>query len=110
MNKPYKLFNSESPNNIPYILCAAIWYKDGLKHVRQPLNITTGYVICGRRHYNCIHNNFYFTKEKTPIETSIQGFLTSDDQFVDRIQAAKIAWANKQTNKELPYLFSEDLY
>ena len=36
------------------ILCAAIWYNDGKKHVHQPINIETGFVICGRRHHNCI--------------------------------------------------------
>ena len=36
-----------------YILCAALYYKDGKVHANQPKNITTGVVVCGRRHNNC---------------------------------------------------------
>lgn len=36
-----------------FILCAAIWINDGLKHEQQPENIETGFVVCGRRHNNC---------------------------------------------------------
>jgi len=32
-----------------FILCAAIWINDGLKHNQQPENIEIGFVICGRR-------------------------------------------------------------
>ena len=34
--------------NKEFILCAAIWVNDGLKHEAQPENIETGFVICGR--------------------------------------------------------------
>jgi hypothetical protein len=40
----------------------------------------------------------------------VQGFLTSDDRFVDRREAAKIALAAGQVKEELKVLFSEDLY
>lgn len=39
--------------NKEFILCAAIYINDGKKHSQQPVNIKTGYVICGRRHNNC---------------------------------------------------------
>lgn len=87
-----------------YILCAAIHYKDGKKHNYQPSNIDTGYVICGRRHNNCIVN----THED--IDT-VQGFVTSDDRFLNRIDSATIAYdADQLGGRTTEYLFSEDLY
>ena len=37
-----------------YILCAAIHWDDGETYPHQPKNITTGLVICGRRHHNIL--------------------------------------------------------
>ncbi len=37
-----------------YILSAANYYNDGKKHEHQPNNIEIGFVVCGRRHHNCI--------------------------------------------------------
>ena len=37
-----------------YILSAANYYNDEIKHQHQPNNIEIGFVICGRRHHNCI--------------------------------------------------------
>lgn len=95
----------------PYILCAAIWYDDGKEHVHQPKNIETGYVICGRRHHNIIGIADIFGK-KTKRDT-IQGFLTSDDNFVNRKEAIPIALeAGQTTSEELEFnqLYSEDIY
>lgn len=38
------------------ILCAAVHYDDGKEYVHQPINITSGYVVCGHRHHNCKPN------------------------------------------------------
>ncbi len=96
----------------PYILCAAIWCKDNVKYHSQPINVKTGFVVCGRRHHNCFNTldilNYIFTKENI-----IQGFITSNNKFVTRRKAVSIAIAANQTNNEqveFNLLISEDLY
>jgi len=97
------------------ILCAAIWYNDGKKHVHQPINIETGFVICGRRHHNCIGIADIFGLKIT--RKDVQGFLTSKDRFVDRKEAVPIARSadqiiepHLQKSIDDEILFSEDLY
>lgn len=101
------------------ILCAAIHYKDGQWHVHQPKNITTGIVVCGRRHHNCIHNMDILMQgrcDKTLVGREGQGFITSMDRFVSRAEAYKIAKAAGQLllppkdDDEDELLISEDLY
>ncbi len=41
-------------SKIEYILCAANYYDDGIIHTFHPGNVTTGFIVCGRRHHNCI--------------------------------------------------------
>lgn len=93
-----------------YILCAANHYLDGKKYEHQPVNITTGFVVCGRRHHNifAVLGQVYGQHLKNIQE--IQGFLTSDDRFVDRIEAADIAFAAGQIPELISRLHSEDLY
>ncbi len=101
------------------ILCAAIHVKDCNTHENQPKNIKSGFVITGRRHFNCYYtlslmgdgyNKFMIGREG-------QGFVTSEDRYVDRKEAYKIAFAADQItgpNKGCPEnemgLSSEDLY
>lgn len=93
------------------ILCEAIWYKDGKKYLYQPKNIDSGYVMCGRRHNNVIALNMALTGNPTRRETSVQGFITSLDRFVDRVDSNFIAISAAQTdNAEGDELISEDLY
>lgn len=94
------------------ILCAAIWYNDGKGHEHQPKNIKTGYVWCGRRHHNIITLRSELLGEPTRRETSVQGFITSLDRFVDRLEGNIIAMAAGQAlhNIEGDELISEDLY
>ena len=84
-----------------YILCATNHYDDGEKQIHGPKNIESGFVICGRRHHNCIS---IFVGEYE------QGFLTNTNRFVDREEAAKIAFDYGQIKEETKRLFSEDLY
>lgn len=103
-----------------YILCAAIWFDDGGKdYVHQPKNITSGYVVCGRRHHNCftIRAMLQGPKNERSNEDHIQGFLTNLDRFVDRKEAYKIAFENDQIigpnkgrSENSIGLTSEDLY
>jgi hypothetical protein len=96
-----------------YIICAAIWFKDGKKHEHQPRNVDEGFVVCGRRHHNV-----YLTVadiKDVPYKDygyseHVQGFLTSDDIFVDRKEGGQIAFKAGQTDKLKECLFSEDLY
>ena len=96
-----------------YILCSAIYVQDGNIYEHQPKNISSGYVICGRRHHNCFTsmqifkelNKFDWDKKQV-----IQGFLTNEDRFVDRIEGAKIAFECGQIKDEKERLISEHLY
>lgn len=98
-----------------YIICAAIWFQDNKKYKHQPINIETGFVICGRRHHNCyisiaIINDKSFETYKHV--KNVQGFLTSTDRFVDRKEGMDIALkANQVVNYyHSDTLYSEDLY
>lgn len=106
-----------------YILCAANHYHDGKIHTYQPKNVRRGFVICGRRHHNCIHTfalmvGFPYSEEALKLhDTEEQGFLTNTDRFVTRQEAYKIAFEADQIvgpNKGEPEnyigLTSEDLY
>jgi hypothetical protein len=96
-----------------YILCAAVHFKDGGKYNNQPININTGFVVVGRRHSDCFNTLSILTGEN--IHTSnygkpMAGFITSDNRFVGRSIAAKIAAKAGQINKSVSLLISEDLY
>lgn len=99
-------------NTKEYIVCAAIWYDDGIKHEFAPRNIESGFVVCGLRHHNCldivsmIRKNF----EDWKITNKNQGFLTSKDRFVDRKDAYLIASEYIDQFHQVNRLFSEDLY
>lgn len=104
-----------------YVLCAANWYNDGEKHESQPINCTTGFVVCGRRHHNCISTfamivGFPYGERGHKIHrTEIQGFLTSRNRFVSRKQALLIAIEAKQLIHDVKLdsnvgLTSEDIY
>jgi hypothetical protein len=97
-------------DNTQRILCAAIWFDDGIVHVHQPKNIQTGFVICGRRHHNCFATLSAITDKRHFEFEKEQGFLTNDDMFMNRVDAAKVAFEAKQTDEIKKELFSEDLY
>ena len=108
-----KLGIGEVRASTSYIICAAIWFNDGKKHKHQPRNIDSGFVVAGRRH----HNVFLTVADIKDVpykdygySENIQGFLTSDDRFVNRKEAGQIAFDAGQTAKLTECLFSEDLY
>jgi len=96
-------------NRDEYVICAAMYYDDGLPHIHQPKNIDIGFVVCGRRHHNCfaILNLINPTFDHSKVE---QGFLTSKDRFISRNDAAELALQNGQIERPVNILFSEDLY
>lgn len=105
-----------TPGSI-YIICAAILYQDGNKYKHQPRNIDTGFVVCGRRHHNCFITSYILNGEqslKRKVSDNTwkvtQGFMTSDDRFVNREEAGVIAFEAGQTPKLTECLFSEDIY
>jgi hypothetical protein len=101
------------------ILCAAIWYKE-LPLVKpevleprgfSPYNVDKGLVFCGWRHPNCIYQKVALTGLRDAESgENVQGFLTSENRFVDREEAAQIAFDAGQTKENKIRLFSEDLY
>lgn len=97
---------------IEKILCAAIWFDDGIAHEHEVKNIKTGFVVCGRRHHNVFSTMYLLSKKDTSylkLEKE-QGFITNLNRFVDRYEGRKIAFEAGQTNDSEGQLFSEDLY
>lgn len=94
------------------ILCAAIWVDDGKKHEHQPWNITTGFVVAGRRHHNCIYTASLLGEHDPVVAAAMvsrehQGFLTSHDRYVNRASAADIA--RKQGQLLVPTMITQEL-
>ena len=95
----------------PFIISTAIWFTDGKEYPHQPTNITRGIVITGRRHHNCFMTMKTLSgKLIDDWKGHVQGFITSDNKFVNRRQAAGIAYKAGQINEPTDRLFSEDLY
>lgn len=90
-----------------YVLCAAIWFDDGIEYVHQP--VKTGLVICGRRHHNCFYT-VYILKPELKMVKHTEGFLTSKNRFLDRSEAARLALESGQIKEDIVTLLSEDLY
>ena len=85
------------------IICAAMHYDNGKQYKQQPLNIQAGIVVCGMRHGNC----FVILHELFPAidcDRVTQGFLTTQNRFVDRKEGAKVFGLDSD------FLMSEDLY
>lgn len=92
------------------VICAAIWYKNDLKYLHQPKNVQKGVVICGRRHHNCVQIRSLISVGINQQCRSVEGFITTKDRFVDRKEAAIIAYDAGQVEYETLELFSENLY
>ena len=104
-----------------YILCSAVWYKD-LPLVKndipsdllRPKNCDSGIVFCGLRHPHCLYQMVAITgKKQHEAGREVQGFLTSENRFVDRKEAWIIAKRENQIKRQsggYGTLYSEDLY
>ena len=71
-------------------------------------------IVCGKRHCDCLEWMFKHKVEYDK-QTHIQGFLTENNQFVDRYEAMDIALEEEQLLDPYIYkagrtLFSEDLW
>lgn len=104
------------------ILCAAIWFKDlELKRPEvleprgyRPYNVDRGVVLSGWRHPSCMYQMVaIYGKKMHEVGEKVQGFLTSNNRFVDREEAANVAMLAGQIY-DLKFsntkLYSEDLY
>ena len=78
----------------PFILISALLYE--------------GKLYVGLRHSDCIHRAARKTGHRNI--RGEQGFLTSDITFVDRAQAATIAYEAGQIPKRVKALCSEDVW
>jgi len=98
------------------IMCSAIHVQDGKEYDNQPVD--TGFVICGRRHNQCVSIIALMGGTGTyHNDMCVFGFMTSDGQFVDRKEAFTIAKAagqllmpNLYDPSLNPGLSSEDLW
>lgn len=112
-----------------YIICAAVWWNDGVERNGLPINIKTGLVFAGWRHGNCFQGAKAQIKEISEWSRfpHVSGFLSSYGKFYDRAEAYRVALdagqveSRRQYHKELlvymglredtpPQLSSEDLY
>lgn len=81
-----------------------------------PKNCDKGIVICGWRHGNIIGTLKALAGLRSVLSgpDSVgnyeQGFLTNTNRFVDRKEAADIAFEAGQINDKLTSLFSEDVW
>jgi hypothetical protein len=104
---------NKASENLEFIVCAAIWYKDFPLSLYQPLNITTGFVLCGLNHASIIQQHVCLANRKqSQMGLYEQGFLTSNNRFVSRYEAAAMAIIANQVDitKSGKELFSEDLF
>lgn len=107
------------------ILCAAVWYKDiplALYNLpnQNPVNVDHGAVFCGYRHCHCMYTMTAVTGLRSVEfgEDSVgdfeEGFLTSKNRFVDRVEGLEIALREGQvldlSDVRGDRLHSEDLY
>ena len=84
---------------LEYILCSAIWYKelplinnDIPSDLLRPINCNSGIVFCGHRHPHCLYQMVAITgKYQHEAGEEVQGFLTSENRFVDRKEGWVIA-------------------
>jgi uncharacterized protein YqgQ len=103
-----------------YILCAAVWYKDIKlkKDIPQvlPKNCDRGLVVLGHRHgqamwtMSCLTGLRSVENAEDGVGEHEQGFLTNTNRFVNREEAAQIAFDSGQTKDLRITLYSEDLY
>ena len=72
------------------------------------------FIICGKRHGDCFKNvsDFMSADKWNQISnrTVIQGFLTDDNRFLNRQEAADYAYKYRQIKQAQDTLLSEDLW
>lgn len=99
-------------NTKEYILCAAIWYPSAPTPAHKCTNMETGLVLCGHRHHDVISQAAAMQVKTRYGYGEDQGFLTSKNRFVTRIEGYEIALNQGQiiSNQHNRVLYSEMLY
>lgn len=105
------------------ILCVALYLDDGKPHTNQPANITSGFIIAGRRHDDCYETLSIICRVsggsamKFDILAAKRGFLSSDGFFYDRkeafliaLEAGQVSTAYQNGADEDSSLVSDQLY
>lgn len=104
--------NCESLPLVEKILCAAYHINDGIQYDNMPYNISEGFVITGYRHDNCL--SIYKDIKGSDVDTEntiiTAGFLTNKNRFLNRVDAAKVAFNAGQIKEPVSALISELLY
>jgi len=90
------------------VICAAIWFPEE-KTPHHTVKNKNGLVLCGYRHGHIIgqYNALGGTYTKV---SSVQGFLTSHNRFLDRGEAHRLFVENGGVPEFSDELYSEDLY
>lgn len=97
------------------IICAALWLVDftsdkfdseNLLDSVRPKNLDTGIVIRGESPYDCdVIGHLLLRDGKTTRDyKQNKGYVTSDNRFVSRKEAAEIAFKAGQVEKDTPEL------
>jgi hypothetical protein len=73
------------------------------------IRLDNGLIFTGNNHGYCILTSYRINHLEEKITQRKQGFVTDQFRFVDRAEAAKIAFAAGQIDKEVAVLISEDL-
>jgi hypothetical protein len=76
-----------------------------MKAIKQAAILYNGVVFKGDRHRNIIAQHKHI-----PLNRGMEGFITSQGLFLNREEAAKIAYQTGQIKKPKQKLISEDLY
>lgn len=79
------------------------------KIVLAAVRLDNGLIFTGKCHADCIYTVILVNEIKEKIPQSKQGFVTTRFRFVDRKEAAEIAFKAGQIKKQAEVLLSEDL-
>jgi hypothetical protein len=98
-----------------FIVSAAVHYFSERTLAQQPRNIKEGIVVSALRHCNCYPIGEMLFENTGEDPDHADGFLTSNNTFVDRYEALKIATAagqleGRKKHSPLDRLMSEDIY
>lgn len=78
--------------------------------IKEAAILREGVIWTGRRHCDVINKIIKALGKKAAPIKETQGFVTECGKFVDRKEAAKIAFESGQMSENVGCLMSEDLY
>jgi hypothetical protein len=91
------------------IVCSAVWFQTKEDHPHQPKGRWGGLTIYGKGHHQCYYTASLISKDLKKLHHE-EGFLTSNNRFVDRAEASSIAFLAGQITIYKRKLFSEDIW